>query len=196
MILDWLRSLRQQQPATAADIRRQLTALHQQRAVTVQQRDLVALDAVNDEPSAARWVHLDATARDLDSRIAVLATALPQAEAREAEAARQAEADAYAKRMERYRQQTAEAQAWLDAVLARLPTGEELTQARNLRAALHAEAVRLEARGSREVAVRRPCDPLDAIYAALAMRVQRIERARWIHGDHPITLLDETPKAS
>src|SRR5688572_8768925 len=92
--LEWLRSLRRTQPVTASEVRRELHALKQQHAVTVQQRDLLALDAVNNEAAATRWLHLDATISELESRIAVLAAALPQAEAREAEAAAQAEAAA------------------------------------------------------------------------------------------------------
>ncbi|MGH6691136.1 MAG: hypothetical protein ACREF4_10735 [Gammaproteobacteria bacterium] len=194
MMRDWLRSLRQRPPAPAAEIRQELAGLRHQHAETIARRDAMALDAVQSDEVAEQYQQLDAEASELARQIQMLEAALPRADAREAEAARQAEADAHAKRLDRHRQQTAEAQRWLDAVLARLPSGEELTAARNLRDALRAEANGLSRR-SQDVAVRRPLDPLDATYCALKMRVQRIERARWIHGDHPITLLTD-PRAS
>ena len=188
-ILQSLRSLRQSRPIGAAEIRRELLALQQQHAITVQQRSLLALDAVNDDAAAARWSQLGDTVQVLAQRIDVLASALPQAEAKEAEAARQIEATARTKRMHNYQRQTAEAQAWLDGVLASLPSGEQLTQARTLR-----DVLREEARGlsqwSHDAAIRRPLDPLEVIHAALALRVARMERARWI-GSHPITLSDK-----
>jgi len=194
-LLGWLKSFRRVEPVTAQEIRRQLAALREQHTQTVRQRHALALDAVRDETAAQRWTALDETARHLTRRIDVLAAALPQAEAKEAAAREQAEAAVHAKRMQDYQRQTVEAKQWADAVLARLPTGEELTRARNIRHVLGNQARTLSGR-SQDVAVRRPFDPLDAIYDALAMRVQRIERARWIHGDHPITLLDDTRAAS
>lgn len=190
-LLGWLKSFRRAERVTAAEIRRQLAALRQQHHETTTARDGLALDAVNDDGAALRWTHLDATVQALAQRLSVLDLALGQAEAKEADAAEQADAAAHAQQMQHYQRQTTEAQAWLDALLARLPSGEELTEARNIRRALVAEARSLSRRSS-DVSVRRPLDPLDAMYAALAMRVQRIERARWIHGDHPITLIDET----
>ncbi len=195
MILDWLRSFRQRQPVTAAELRRHLDGLRRQQTETITRRDAVALDAIRDAVGATRWTALDDTARHLARRIDVLAAALPQAEAKEAEAREQAEATARAERMQDYQRQTVEAKQWADTVLARVTTGEELTQARALRDALRDEA-RWLSRWSHDVAVRRPFDPLDAIYAALAMRVQRIERSRWIHGESPITLIDDTRAAS
>jgi hypothetical protein len=182
----WLRSFRRPQPVTATEIRRELQALKHQQAVSVQQRDLLAHDAINDSTAEARWSHLDASARSLDDRIALLAAALPQAEAREAEAARQAEAASRAKRTQDYERRTVEAQAWLDDMLARLPTGDELTKARDLRDALSSEAIQM--RGwSNAVGVRRPLDPLHSLADAMQWRLDRISRARWI-GSHPITL--------
>jgi len=186
-LLHWLKSLHRSEPVTAAEIRNKLNALRQEHAVTVRQRDLLALDAVNSEVAAARWTHLEDTAQQLAQRIDVLAAALPQAEAKEAQAAREAEAVARAKRMQDYQRQTSGAQAWLDDVLRRLPSGEELTKAQTLRDALRNDA-RWLSQWSRDIAVRRPFDPLEAIHDALALRVARIERAKWIHGGHPITL--------
>jgi hypothetical protein len=96
--------------------------------------------------------------------------------------------------MQDYERQTAEAQAWLDAVLARLPDGETLTAARALRDALRDEARELS-RWSRDAAVRRPVDPLAAICDGLRHRIERVERARWAKSV-PITLLDDTRAAS
>jgi hypothetical protein len=185
-VLNWLRSRRGNQPASAEVIRRELTALHQQRRATTQRRDLLALDAVNDERSATRWVDLAGTARQLDDRIAVLDAALPQAEAREAEAARQAEVALRAKHMRDYERQTAEAQAWAEDMLARLPNGEELTQARDLRDALNSKAAQMRA-WSKDACVRRPLDPLGVLVTAMEHRIARVARARWI-GSAPITL--------
>jgi hypothetical protein len=139
-LLHWLRSLRRTESVTAAEIRHRLHELREQHAVTVQQRDAVALDAVNDETAAQRWSHLDGTALELTQRLQVLGAALPAAEAREAEAIRQAEERARANRMREFERTAADAQKWLDVVLASLPSGEVLTKARDLRDALRTEA--------------------------------------------------------
>lgn len=188
-IRDWLRSFRRIEPATAAIIKAQLRTARDQYAVAVQQRDLVALDAVDDEASAARWQHLDDSTQELASRIDMLAAALPMALAREDEAREQADEQKRQQRMAAYLERTAEAQRWLDAVLERLPDGETLTAARDRRDLLYADARELST-CSRDVAVRRPLDPLAVINNELELRVARISRARWI-GEHPITLGDK-----
>jgi hypothetical protein len=185
-LLDWMKSMRHAEPLRATEIRRRLHEARELHTVTVQQRDLVALDAVHDEASAHRWQDLDDTARELDQRIAMLAGALPHAEARERQAAEEAEVAARAKRMQDYEQRTVEAQAWLDDVLTRLPDGETLTRARNLRQQLANDARELAAWSS-AVSVRRPLDPLEAIVAAMQHRIARISHARWVRSS-PITL--------
>lgn len=187
-------SFRRTAPVTAAEIQRQLAALRQQHTQSVRQRHALALDAMRDQAAAQQWAALDEAAQHLTRRIDVLVAALPQAEAKEADARERAEAAARAKRMQEYERQTAEAQAWLDAVLARLPDGETLTAARDWRDRLHDEARSLRA-WSNDVRVRRPVDPLAAIYDALGHRIQRLERARWARSA-PITLLDDTKAAS
>ena len=188
-LLAWLSSLRRPQPITASEIRSEWHALKQQHAVTLQLRDMLALDAVNDETAAARWGLLDETGHELARRLQVIAAALPVAEAREAEADRQSVERARQRRMQDFERRRQEAQHFIDAVLASLPSGEVLTQARDLRDALRTEANGLRA-WSNDVRVRRPLDPLDAIHAALHLRVQRIEQRRWI-GARPITLTDK-----
>ena len=183
---EWLRSLRRTPSVTASGIRRELHALKQEYLITVQQGDLLALDAVSDEIAGARWNHLHETALELARRTQILTAALPAAEAREAEIARQAEEQTRQARMQDFERRTQEAQKFIDAVLGSLPSGEVLTQARDMRDVLRTEALGLRP-WSNEVYVRRPLDPLDAIHAALALRVQRIERSRWI-GASPITL--------
>ena len=182
----WIKSLRKAVPATAAAIRRELDSLQQQHKVTTQQRDHLALDAVNDEAASLRWLRLDGTAVELERRISVLEAALPQAEARETEAAAQAQAAARLKSEQEYARKIVEAQAWLDELLARLPTGAELTRARDLREALGTDASHLR-RWSNALSVRRPLDPLLELSTAMQWRVDRIARSRWI-GSLPITL--------
>jgi hypothetical protein len=188
-LLNWLRSLRRAEPASAATIRHELQALRHQQAVTVQQRDLLAHDAVNDETAAARWGHLDKSAHNLDQRIQVLTAALPTAEAKEAETARQAEAAALAKRIEDYEKATAEARGFVDTILARLVTGEELTVAREFGRVLASEA-RLLHPLTGTAQHRRPIDPMYEIRAALVHRIERIDRARWAP-QAPITLKEK-----
>jgi hypothetical protein len=174
-------------PVTTSEaIRVELRTLSDQHTVTIQQRDLVAFDAVRDQSAAARWQHLDQTAAALAQRMQVLRVALPAAEAREAEAARQAEATARSKQMQEFERLTAESQKWLDAVLARLPDGDTLTAARKLRDRIHDQA-RAMAPWSTDVRVRRPLNPLDAITTAMQHRIDRVSRSRWA-GSAPITL--------
>ena len=185
-VISWIKSLRRTEPATATTIRQELESLRQQHKVTVQQRDQLALDAVSDEASVLRWGHLDNTGLELERRIAIFQAALPQAEAREAEAAAQVEAAARTKFEQEYARKTAEAQALLDELLARLPTGAELTRARDLRDALSGDAGRMR-RWSNAVDVRRPLDPLHVLSAEMQWRVDRVAHSRWV-GSHPITL--------
>jgi len=190
MILQWLRSLRQQHPTmSSAGIRRHIADRRQQRDQRAATRDALALDAMRSDSAAEQYQRLDAEVAELAQQVQMLEAALPRAEQQEAEAARQADAKARTKRMQDYQCQTAEAKRWADALIARLTTGEELTQARTLRDALREEA-RALSRWSDDVTVRRPLNPLEAIHDALALRVQRIERSRWI-GSHPITLDDK-----
>lgn len=185
-VLNWLRGRRGDGSATASSIRRELCALQEQRGVAERQRDLLALEAVTNDAAAMRWSHLDETVRDLNTHITILAAALPQAEAREAEAAKQAEAAARTRLEQGYAKKTADAQAWFDNLIARLPTGAELTKAMQLRDALRKDAAAIRVWSS-DASLRRPFDPLEATNDALALRVQRIERSRW-NGSHPITL--------
>lgn len=175
-VLDWLRSMRAAEPARAADLRRRLHESRELHTVTVQQRDMVALDAVDDEASARRWRELDDTTRELDQRITMLTGALPLAEARERHDAEQAEAAARARRMRDYERRTAEAQAFVEDVIKRLPDADTLTRARDLRQQLAAHAREL-ATWSKNA--RRPLDPLGAIATAMQHRVDRISHARW-----------------
>lgn len=177
-LLEWLKSMRSAEPLTATELRRRLDEAQGLRAVTVQQRDMVALDAVGDEVSAHRWQELDGAVRELDQRIAMLTGALPLAEARERHAAVQAELVARARRMQDYERRTAEAKTWLDRVLNQLPDAETLTRARDLRQQLAADARDLAA-WSNDRRVRRPLDPLAAIAEAMHHRIDRISRARW-----------------
>lgn len=193
MVISWLRAWRRTEP-TAAAIRAELRALHHQRAVTVAQQGLLALDAVHDPTTARRWQDLGDTTTTFDQRIALLEEALPQAEARDAEAARLAEERRRAAHADAFERQTAEAQAFTDAVLASLPDGPTLTKARDLRDAIRHEAAMLRT-WSDALNVRRPVDPLRQIVDALKMRLQRADRSRWI-GSSPITLADsETHEA-
>jgi hypothetical protein len=185
-LLQWLKSLRCVEPVTAAEIRRRLHALRQQQSVTVQQRDLLALDAVNDEAAAERWRHLDETVLELDQRMQVLTAALPIAEAREAEAAERTEVERRARAMKAYERATAEAQQFVDATLARLPDGETLTRLRDWRDRLADESRDLRV-WSTDVQVRRPLDPLHVVVSAMQHRIARVSRARWM-GSAPITL--------
>jgi hypothetical protein len=186
-MLQWLQSLRRADPTTAADIRRQLDTLRRRHDQMIAERDALALDAVNNDTAAERWQRLDAARVEIARRMQVLTAALPRAEEREAEAARQAELAGRAAQMQEFERQTEADRAWADAVVAALPDGPLLTEARNRRDRLRADAASLS-RWSSAAVVRRPFDSLAFIYDALAHRVARIERARWIHGRHAITL--------
>lgn len=179
-------SFRRAEPASVAAIQRELTDLREQHHGTIAARDRVALDAVTVAGAAVRWRQFDEAAAQIAQRLAVLTAALPAAAEREAEAARQAEAVRRERAMHGYQRQNAEAQAWLDAVLARLLTGEELTVARDLRDRLASEARDLRT-WSNLPEVRRPLDPLSAVVDAMQMRLDRIVRARWAPKS-PITL--------
>lgn len=183
----WLTSLRRAAPVTATDIRRQLAALRHQHTDTIRRRDALSLDAMSSDAAAERWMALDDDARRLVRQIDILAAALPTADEREADETRQAEAAARAAQMQEFERQTEADRAWAYAVVAALPDGPVLTEARDRRDRLRAGAVQLS-RWSNVAAVRRPFDPLAQVYDALTHRVARIERARWIHGHHPITL--------
>lgn len=186
-LLQWLQSLRRADRATSTDLRRQLETLRQQHDQMVAERDALALDAVNDDTVAERWQRLDLALNEIARRMQVLNAALPTAEAREADAARQAELGARVARMRAFERQTAADRVWADTVIGALPSGPVLTEARNRRDRQRAEATLLS-RWSNDSAVRRPFDPLALIYDALAHRLARIDRARWIHARHPITL--------
>ena len=194
MIPEWLRSFRTPRPNTAAEIRSKLHALKQLHAVTVQQRDLVALDAVNDEIAATRWSHLDDTLQALIRRMDLLAAALPQAEAKEAEAAREAEAVRRERAMDTYQQHTKDAQRLIDAALANLPDGDTLTALRDVRDRLASEARDLRT-WSNDTQVRRPLDPLHEVVSAMQLRIDRVARARWA-ASHPITLRPPTDEVT
>jgi hypothetical protein len=177
----------------AAEIRRELHTLTEQRAVTIQQRDLVAFDAVRDEAASLRWQHLGDTATALEQRIDVLRAALPQAEAREREAAERAEAVRREQAVIAYRKHLQEAERIAADMIASLPHGEALTRLRDLRDGLSAEARDLGT-WSRDHDVRRPFDPLAEVLAAMQHRIARVERARHA-GSHPITLGGATTQA-
>ena len=191
-LTDWLRSFRPAKPVTAAEIRRELHTLKQQQTVTERQRDLLALDAVDDEATGLRWHHLDESVSQLAQRIRVLDAALPAAEAREAEAARQAEELAREKQLQEFKRKSAEAQKLVDTKLASLPSGEELTEFRDRAVALRSQANALRA-WSTDVDVRRPLDPLDLVVTAMQHRINRVSRARWA-GSSPITLGGSSPE--
>jgi hypothetical protein len=149
LLTSWLRSWRRTEP-TAAAIQAELRVLRGQRTVTVTQQGLVALDAVHDPTSARRWQDLGETTNALDQRIALL----------DAAAAHLAEEQRRAAHADAFERQTAEAQAFTDAVLARLPDGPTLTRARDLRDAIRHEAAILRT-WSDAVSVRRPVDSVE-----------------------------------
>ena len=171
---------------SAAEIRGQLSDLRSRHERVTADRAALALDAVNSERIALQYLQLDDEASELENGMQLLRAALPAAEAREAEAARQAEAAARAKRLQTFDRQTIEAQAWLDDVVMRLPTAEELTKARDLRDSLNSEAIQMRT-WSDAVGIRRPLDPLNVLVQAMQHRIDRVSRARWAHGA-PITL--------
>ena len=181
---NWLWPFR---PAPTADeIRRELQTRRQEHAVTIQQRDLIAFDAVRDEASAMRWQHLDDTTAALEQRMTVLSAALPKAEARERKAAEQAEAARRDRALVAFEQDTEEAERLVATVCGRLPDGETLTKLRDSRDHLAAQARELRP-WSNDHRIRRPCDPLSEVVGAMTSRIARVERARHAP-DSPITL--------
>ena len=184
---DWFKTRRPVD--TAAEIRRQIALLNAEHAALIKRRDDLSLDAIRDSSSAVQWLRLDEAQLAATKQMAVLATALPRAEANEAEAARQAELSARAEQFQKYLADTEEAQRWLETLLARLPSAEQLTHARDLRDRLAEQATPLKS-WSADVRVRRPLDPLHRVWEGLNLRVERIQRARWI-GKSPITLNDK-----
>jgi hypothetical protein len=178
-------------PATAQTIRRELREVVDLLAVETSQRDEVALDALTDKPSAARWSALNEGVQALERRAALLKAALPAAEQREQREAEAVEARRRTQAMTAYRARTSEVRAWVDGMLSRLPTAEELTRARDLRDELRGDARELA--WSDDVDVRRPADPLDDLVRAMTWRVERVNRAR--HGDGGPIHLDSSKEA-
>jgi hypothetical protein len=166
-------------PLTTAEIRARLSEVQHDRERVRAEQATIAADALTDGPTADRWRQLDATAATLTATFALLTQALPLAEQREADAAATAAAERQARALAAFHVRTAEAQQWLDALLARLPTGDELTTARAFRDELHTAARDLS--GCPDVAVRRPLDVLDVIVQALQHRLARIERMKHAH---------------
>lgn len=186
-LFDALRAaFRPEGEVTAAQIRQQLRALRQEKARLMASRAAGALDAVGGPVPAERYTQLTAEIRDLDSSIGLLEEALPQAVDRERETAERAEAERRATALVQYRQDTADAARWLDAVLASLPGDAVLTEARDRALALRQQAATL-GNWSGDADVRRPLNPLNELVKALELRLARIARAR--HAPHaPITL--------
>ncbi|ODS55795.1 MAG: hypothetical protein ABS36_09415 [Acidobacteria bacterium SCN 69-37] len=187
--IDWLKSWRRG-PVTfppAGSIREQMAAAQEQLMVTCQQRDLVALDAATDEATAQRWTHLDDSARALTRRLDMLATALRDAEDREAADRMREEEARLTQALAAYQAVTAEAQSFADAAIANLPDDEILNLALTLEKKLGGDAARLRHEGLDDVALRRPFSPLSAIVDAMKLRVERVERNRF-HKDAPIRL--------
>jgi hypothetical protein len=162
--------------ATAQSIRRELRDVGEQVAVETSQRDDVALDALTDKSSAARWTALNESVQALERRAAVLKAALPAAEQREQREAEAVEARRRTEALAAYRARTAEVRTWVDGLLTRLPSAEELTRARDLRDELRDDARELA--WSNDIAVRRTADPLDDLVRAMAWRIERVNRAK------------------
>lgn len=184
-----------QKPATAATIQQQLGATRHRHQQATKARDALALAVESGDPDArTQYQRLDADAAQLAHRMQILSAALPMAEAREDEIAKQAEAEVRSKRIEEFFRLTHEAHRFLDSILAQQVTGEELTQARELSLLLSREADALH-RLTGDGQFRRPLDPFAAIRDALVHRIERIDRARWAKSA-PITLLDHKQRAS
>ncbi len=191
MIRKFFTSFRRAEPASVAAIQRELTALRAQYQSATNERDAVALAALSGGGAAVRWQRLDDEAAEIAKRMAVRTAALPAAEEREAAAARQAEAVRRDRALVAYQRLTQEAQQAIDAVVARLPTGETLTALRDLRDSLAGEARDLRT-WSNLPEVRRPLDPLSAVVAEMQARLDRVARARWAP-KAPITLAGGAP---
>ena len=185
-LLQWLHSLRRPNRPTAADIRGRLNALRRRHDEVLAERNALALDAVLEERAAEKWAELDDLARGLVRQIDVLAAALPQAEAHETEAARQAEAVRRERAVAAYQLLMQEAQQTVAAVVTTLPNGETLTALRDLRDRLAREARDIRT-WSNDPDARRPPDPLSEVVGEMQNRIDRVGRARWAPS-HPITL--------
>jgi hypothetical protein len=171
---------------SAAEIRRQLSELRHRHAQKSADRDALAHDSILSERIAEQYVELDEEASELERGMRLLKAALPAADAKEAEAARQAEAAALARRIEEFDRNEAEARGFVDTILVRLVTGEELTVCRELGRVQSREGQALHALTG-DARHRRPIDPMFEIRAALVHRIERIDRARWAP-QAPITL--------
>jgi hypothetical protein len=123
-----------------------------------------------------------------------LEAALLQAEAHEAEAARQADAGRLAELRRAFDQQAADDQAYVDAILARQPSVAELNQLRDRADALRRAAEPLRAAGVADVQVRRACDG----YSQLFDHLERLQIAmrKFAKSPRPITSADLTRRAS
>lgn len=195
MIRNWLRAFRPHHPETAADIHRRLDELRRARTEALTRRQALAYAALRDETAAANWTHEDEAARDLARQIELLETALPQASAQDAAAARAADAAALASQREEYERVCADASAWLAGILQQMPSGPVLTDARDRSRTVARLAGELHRRTGERHYHRPAVDPLGGIYDACVARIQRVERARWAKSA-PITLLDDTRAAS
>jgi hypothetical protein len=165
---------------TAADLRAEIAGLTATRNDLERQRASVALRACGDDTFARRHDQLTDGMAALGQRIALLREALPEAERRDAERAKLANAERQEAARAAYERETAAARKWLDGVLARLPDGHVLTEARDLRDRLKVSAREL-GDGRRRV-----LDPLDELVTAMQHRLDRVSRARWHDG--PITI--------
>lgn len=166
-------------PVTAMALRDELGALRRQHAATIAQRDGLALQAIQSSAAGVEWERRDEAAHVAAQRIAVLEVAIPRAEALERAAAARAEAARRELARVGYDRAEAEARAWASGVLARLPSGTELTRARDLRDRLRALAADVDAP--------RATDPLAQIYDGCAARIHAVKRAIWSPKD-PIRL--------
>jgi hypothetical protein len=175
---------------SAAEIRRQLAELRRDHDRVTADMNALALDAVNSERIALQYLEFDAEATQLENGMRLLKAALPAAEAKEAEAARQAEAAALAKRIEEFDKVSAEARGFTDTLLARLVTGEELTICREFSRVLSREANLLHPLTG-DARHRRAIDPMFEIRAALIHRIERLDRSRWAP-QAPITLKEKS----
>src|ERR1700752_1106673 len=100
LIQRWRKSWQRQASPTASEIRRQLAAVRSRQEQVTAEQDAIALDAMRSDAAAARYQQFDADHAELARQIQILQAALPHAERQEAEAAKQVEADALARRIE------------------------------------------------------------------------------------------------
>ncbi len=190
MFREFLASFRKKpQPASAADIRRELSAKRSRLDQLKAELDSLALSAVNDAVIAGKYLQLDSEATEVAREIRLLSAALPAAAAKEAEVQAAADAAALVERIAAFDRDASEARRFVDGVLERLVNGEELSIARDLSRSLAREATELHhATGNGRF--RRPTDPLHDIRAALDHRIERLDRARWAPAS-PITLKEK-----